>query len=874
MADDNNPDPEKSPLLSRLKITKKTYVFDVRKKYAASRNFLVKKSAETPAEDIKQKVEEFLRRRKIAAGQEKEKQEKEKASKPLAEQLKPKPGMSPIKMAVVVVLFLVLASAAFVWLALSAIPQGTAQPPPASFFGKVSTRITQADLLSFQQNDKFMRAGFFLINFDASGVSNLSYRIKLLSQQPPTQAYLLDYERDSADSYPAFRRRLNEELTAAGIPLNEITMDRLQSLPPGSTLIVPTGYFPSELLGIASPLTYKDILARGSNIIYIGLPFDEDALDRKGNAVRVGKGDVAFSKAKASSSDRFSLYDGQYYAAPAGGELSGGPQLYGSVSSIKYGEGTMFFLPQSLDGGWRGDGEAAAVDVARLLYEEKWLAPYAEQEVAADLSAKDKAPLSVFTAPFGADSAYVEFAEKATDLQGITRRNVRLFQIEKKQKGEMASRDPVAIPTYISGQRTRLNIDLRESSPALVKLYVRLYKDGKQMHEEELELGLTNPTLEKPKDISIEVPPGRYVIRVEDKGGKIYAATGLDVADLDVEAVAAKWQTGSFVFTLSSAGQPVSPKSISVSLDGRGEKQYSGTSLPISGSRTTLAYDYPGELKPGNHLFIFKAGSYSKPYALEYRQSKQFWDNPIVIVLGLLSAGIFAVGMVLRRPEKMRYGLDIPDFPPLSTIKIPVKRETVLDLFDAVNSSYSWQWMPLRPEEIKNGFRRLTYNGKPILIGDFNLDRVLAKLKEEGVVKEELGYFGLSRWEGQSGRSIAYLTIYRILRNVFVNNAVKFSKLGAMPDCDVKAIIGKDELYLHIMEGKEAEKIAHRALATAKRGTSIMVFKTEEERDRFRDSLTSTSKLAVALKMEVNSRNILLLPVKNAITNYLKGVVK
>jgi hypothetical protein len=292
------------------------------------------------------------------------------------------------------------------------------------------------------------------------------------------------------------------------------------------------------------------------------------------------------------------------------------------------------------------------------------------------------------------------------------------------------------------------------------------------------------------------------------------------------------------------------------------------------GSRTTLAYDYPGELKPGNHIFTFKTGSYSKPVALEYRQSKQFWDNPIVIVLGLLSIGVFAIGLVLRRPEKMRFGLDIPDFPPLSTIKIPVKRETVLDLFDSVNSSYSWQWMPLRPEEIKNGFRRLTYNGKPILIGDFNLDRVLVRLKEEGLVKEELGYFGLSRWEQQSNRSIAYLTVYRILRNVFVNNAVKFSKLGAMPDCDVKAIIGKDELYLHIMQGKETEKLVHRALATAKRGTSIMVFNTEEERDKFRDSLTSTSKLAVALKMEVNAGNILLLPVKNAITNYLKGVVK
>ncbi len=221
----------------------------------------------------------------------------------------------------------------------------------------------------------------------------------------------------------------------------------------------------------------------------------------------------------------------------------------------------------------------------------------------------------------------------------------------------------------------------------------------------------------------------------------------------------------------------------------------------------------------------------------------------------------------------MRYGLDIPDFPPMSTTKIPVKRQAVLEVFENVNAGYSWQWMPLRIDELKAGFRRLTYNGKPILIGDFNLERILAKLQDERLVKEELGYFGLSSWENDSGHSTAYLTMYRIMRNVFVNNAVKFSRLGAMKDCDLKAIAGKEEIYLHIME-KPYEDAVHRALATSKLGTTIMVFKTEEERDDFRSSLTSTSKLAVALKMEVNNGNIFLFPVKNAISAYLKGVVK
>ncbi len=48
------------------------------------------------------------------------------------------------------------------------------------------------------------------------------------------------------------------------------------------------------------------------------------------------------------------------------------------------------------------------------------------------------------------------------------------------------------------------------------------------------------------------------------------------------------------------------------------------------------------------------------------------------------------------------------------------------------------------------------------------------------------------------------------------------------------------------------------------------MFKRDEEIEEFEAMLTSTSKLAVALKMEVNNKNIMLLPVKLAISEYLK----
>jgi hypothetical protein len=285
-----------------------------------------------------------------------------------------------------------------------------------------------------------------------------------------------------------------------------------------------------------------------------------------------------------------------------------------------------------------------------------------------------------------------------------------------------------------------------------------------------------------------------------------------------------------------------------------------------------IVYEYPEKISPGVHNFTFTSGSWSFTLSQEYRPPRYMWDDPLVVFLGLLSALIFGIAQFIRRPEVVKYGLDIPDFPPQTTIKIPLKRETVLQIFNDVNTDFAWKWMPLRLDEIKSGFRRLTYMGKPILIGDFNLERILHKLKEEGLVKEELGYWGLSSWEKESRHSMLYLAIYRIMRNVFVNNAVKFSKLDSAPDCDAKAIVGKDEKYFHIMEG-EPERVIHRALATAKKGTTIIVFPNEEKLNAFKASLVSTSKLAIALKMEMQNGQILLMPVKNAISAYLKSIL-
>ncbi len=860
---------EKDKLL-KLKISKNAYVFDVRRKYNAKRSFRVKKKPDTPFDDLKGTALSLLKKKK----QEKKQEKKPKA--PLGAKLPESPKSAIAKTAAIVVLIFILLGAAFVWLMLQGPGAGPEEiEAPDVFSGSFGYSIEQSMVLSSSQEDELSRSAYFLVDFDARNLGGLNFSASVFSQKPSVQVFLLDYARDSADSYPVFRRNLIDKLKENGISVNEIDIEALSSLPGGALVVVPTGYLPKELLGIGSQLDFKKLLSRGVTIVYIGREFDSLALDQAGSAIPVSYNELLFAKSKPESEDGFGLYDAQYVVGQIAGrndiDLAFFGKIYGSVSVIGNKNGSILFLPQSLDGGWRTDGKAAAQDVVRLITEERWLSliAYASKEI--DLEEEQSGMVSLYSTSFPSDSAYVKFTAKALDLEGNERSSTEVLKLKKVQKGEMTQPEPEAVPYYLSGERTRFNIELRETDPTPVKLYISMYKDGTELQRSDLELGLTNPTIDKSVDFQVNAEPGNYTAYVVNSKGKIYAATRLDVIDLQIYTNSSDWQQGKFTFLLSAAGKPVVPRSLSISLDGKGKRQYTPSSFAYSGTSTAITYEYAGEIKPGLHEFIFTAGDWSKKYEQDYFAAKNFWENPVVIFLAIVSLAVFGIGLSLRRPEVLRYGLDVPDFPPLSTIKIPVKKETVLDILDTVNASYSWKWMPLGTDEIKKGFRKLTYNGKPILIGDFNLDMVLVKLRDAGLVKEELGYWGRAEWEKQSNHSMHYLAMYRILRNVFVNNAVKFSKLDAMNDCDIKAIVGKERLYLHIME-EPKERVVHRALATSGKGKTLIVFRSKDEASSFRSSLTSTSRLAVGLKMEVNSRNILLLPVKRGVSGYLRGL--
>jgi hypothetical protein len=240
------------------------------------------------------------------------------------------------------------------------------------------------------------------------------------------------------------------------------------------------------------------------------------------------------------------------------------------------------------------------------------------------------------------------------------------------------------------------------------------------------------------------------------------------------------------------------------------------------------------------------------------RKPTSWLDNPINIVLIVAVVLIAVVGVALRRPEKPVYTIDVPDFPPLEKVVVPISKFSVLSLFDSVNKEYKWSFMPLNPQELKNEMRRrITYKGVPILITDYNLDKVLEELIKSDDVANALNFYGLKTWETKSGRSMRYLALFRLLRNFFINNAIPFTDLNQRKDCDLLASVKGEGLYVHIYTDENTLK---RALELSTIGKNFIVFESKKELEEIVKQLDlSYNPLAVIIKSEIGIGKLQLL---------------
>ncbi len=900
------PDP-----LGSIKIAKNAYAFNLRRRFTPISHFVVKKSKATSP--IAQAIESIRSppKRPFGTGAGRGGRGGASAASP------PSGGIKSIisamvKTTLLIVFLLVLA---FLWFYLRANAQAGALPVPPqpipSFSGSLDVRPLAVTILTAGTESAISGQPYVQFDYTPHNLSAFSLDVRMYSSPPSRQVFLLRYPRRGDDNWNDFSASLEANLHQRGWLMSEIDPGDLGTMPGGSTLLIPTGFLPSPLLA-GDPSrripSISDLASRGVSIVYIGRPFD-NVLDEGGST---GTPRAADPAALANLGLTFNLLSPPASSAPfrmgaplyaVSSKLHEAKSYYGSVQALSYDTGFLIFVPQTLDGGWPKAGQTAGEDIAMLIADEPYrpVLSYASWSVNNTLPplngpqavgappatgpAIETGRISLFLNPaVPAQIGYLRLRFYLNDSNGLGEQLVMDWPVHKQANGDLfLVGSSVLIPEYLGGGLTYVELQPHETAQGSVKLYLELEQDGQTFSRSEVEAGPTSTSVPTTATFSTDAPTGPYVLRLVDQYNKIYAATRVYVPNLAV-AVAADPKTrqpyqtrtmfgsGEFDFAFYVDGVQKTVPAVNVTLL-KPPSPMGGPKIEFDNTMN-VSYYLKRDFGRGNYTFSFDFGhDYVQNLTLTYDVRVQFWEKPEVMAMGLFGLLIFALGFYMSklRQEKLLFALDIPDFPPQSVIKINLPVMAVLGLFDSINRDYAWERMPLKAEELKNGFRKVMQGGKPVMIGDYNLQRLLEQLRARHLVEESGGYWMPTAWTRTSSGSTSpaapgapaapargppptarRLATYRYLRDLFVTHAVRFSKLRAVPNCDVKVLIGQGEYYIHFYEGDD--DVILRALLTVEAGRTWILFPDSYELERFEGRLHSAGRAPLALKMQLATK--------------------
>ncbi|MFN3909740.1 MAG: hypothetical protein ACK4J0_00715 [Candidatus Anstonellaceae archaeon] len=836
------------PDVSKLKLKKSTFRFVQLKKYEPKKHFLIKKSPKTPLEEILSSL----------LGQKKKKE----SPPPVKQKFSLKTFVFEHKYIVGALLFIFVMLSFIFFSALTKPPLVQASPPSQNVFfqGALEKKVIDSGIISSGSLLNSSYQPFLILEYEPINLSELSLDAYFYPTPPSRQVFILDYFRDGADTYPEFRKKLEIFLKQNGWIINDISIDDLNHLPEGCTLIIPTGYLPEKLLGTKNYPSLTELSSRGIVVIYIGQPFDANVFDDFGNIhppdiEKIKNLNIKFEKKALSSTDGFSL-SSPYYTASF---EEGAPNLlWGSLSVIYLNKGYLLIIPQALDGGWGGNSDLAAKDIGNLITKE----PY--RLVLSSLSYKlnnsKTSRISLFFNQTSQKKGLIRLVFTMKDKKNVSQKIFFDWPVEKVSNSNIYIDSSLFVPTYLGGQKKTITLVLNETPVEDVKLFFQLYVDGELKDSFPVEQGLTKTVVTRSSPVSLSLQPGTYLLKVVDSKGKLYSGYKIDIISINInitgndKRLSTAFKEGKFNISFSSNNRSLTVPYVKVSIENKKNAR-------VSEFKNVNEFIYEPNIifERGNYTFVFDFNGYIQKVKLEFSTPLNVWERTDVQILGVVALLSFGfVAYVLARPKKDLFSLDIPDFPFQEYKNIKISSKRVLEIFDIINKEFKWEGMPLSLSEIKNGFLKLTFDGHPIVIGEYNLEEILQKLEARKLVVSNLGFWIPTSWLNKT--NIKKITLYRFLRDIFVNNAVKFSKLRSLEEekYEVKIFVNNTTYYLFLFDGTYS--FIKKIISQTHVGQCWVIFENQQDLNAFLEYISSSiSKQFLLLKLYIHNGKIKLI---------------
>ena len=760
------------------------------------------------------------------------------------------------KLLLVLIVVAVLGAGGFYFYIQSILKGGTTDTGPID--PKYNYSVLETGVVDYGETN--LRSMYISFASDAQDMICLNSTALLFRDPPPPDIYLLDYPCIECNGLKSgeFTDALESSLKHYGyIPQDStitiLKINQLERLGKKGILIVPTGRLPSPLLDYGSDANILELMKLGSVVIYIGNDFSQ-TLNRDGVVERAPDGAAAgmglvTTPARGVSANLPYRFESASYKIPSARE--GTMEVAGAIQVVRFAEGGYFVaFPNTIDIGWsRSGGKAAGEDVARFISGISW-----------------QVPLSSGT--FNRTAGGTIGSEVSTLFMLATERNegaVRLFVTAQATNRSLYYRHyDMNITNNITGRLrnspfgvngSTINLAIRfeagENESKDFEAFLAAYKDLEEVDRQSIGVVKFIGGSDENRRYTVNLVGGNHILKIHDISGRTYAQSFLHIPLVTLRAVSQDWNKPALTFRLLSDDVPVPNTPISISVSGLPPKSL------VTGGDGTFVYEPGQALSHGTHNVTANATGRSFVVTVNRRRQESFFDQTQnqVIIGGIVI--VLALGILLRRGEVPVYHIDIPNFPPQQKDIVPLPKSTFINLIDTINREYRWKYMPLSLQEIKKGMqKRILYKGKPVLISDYNLEKVLGGLVDSGELTRSNGLYGLSAWGKVAGKGPEYLSIFRSLRNYLINNAMLFTDVGQRQDCDILINYRGENLFLHIYDGDDAVR---RALTNARKGRNFIVFADAESLMEFKEKLTkATTRMSVALEMEMDNRQVIL----------------
>lgn len=823
-----------------IKIKKQTFRFEVRKRYAYEPKY--RKVEKQLADTLKASISSFFKPKaaQVPLGEEgipaHEKEAPSRKPSMLESGILQKAGG-----AILLVLLLLITATLFIQSAVAP-TYATLNPYSIQWF---SGEIKSQDILTASDPVDWRKPYHTAyIKMDMKGTAEeVPVFASIYDSVVPSSVFILRSSRYQAENYAAFASSLQKRLGGYGVPVNEIGFDDLKSIPSQSLVIVPSGYVPEQML-VDKGSKLDDLLSRGVTVVYVGQPFDK-MYSRQGAVVAGNQGGLG--KLKVSFEPSTSLVCTDMKMRSPLYAVGGAAPANGCISALSYGEGAILFFPQTLDGGW-DDGDAAAQDVYALILIMPWLTPVASDASLASLGANGTT-MEFFTSPFEGNRKYA----RVLAFDNRSKKGFLLVSyIVKKTNGDIYTLGHSIPPVAVAPTEMDIVVDLREEGGE-ERLFLSLKNASGEVDRQAVSSSKVPLNSQPTFPYTFKLPSGDYILEIVDSQEVPYARSYMRTGTISIKSTSPNYQDDIYLFSFLLDGQPIA-LSGKVSVDGNAAKSQEFTnsqSVKVEAAKLKGA-----PLDAGAHRFTFMLGGYSTDAPITKPSFKSIFTEPFFLAAVGFSAVALVIGFLFAKQGVTMYGLDVPDFPPQSTRKIPMKKEVILGIFQKINELYKWKSTPLKLGEIKGGFKGMLYEGKPIFISDYNLEYVLSHLEGMGLVKKELDYYGLASWEKESGRGMKQLAFFRKLRDICINNAVPFTPLGKEPGYDSRITVIGQDMYVHLYD--DPGRVIPNLISSVSKGLGIIVFEDEAEKESFYEYISTGNPEASVLKLEVQAGSVLL----------------